>query len=161
MAVKKTLPKLNIKDNPTGCCPRFLPEEWDNKEFQFDKKKFVLGHTRSFMYIPLNMGSMMKKIWARVEEAGAYKTGEFVMLSRDLSPWRAQHYLSVSKKVKGLNNTTMTGKFKTRVFEGPFKDAPKWIAQMGGGEIYLYYTTCPKCVKVYGKNYVVAFAKIK
>ena len=26
---------------------------------------------------------------------------------------------------------------------------------------YFYYTTCPKCAKVYGKNYVVAVAEVE
>jgi hypothetical protein len=26
---------------------------------------------------------------------------------------------------------------------------------------YFYYTTCPKCAKKYGNNYVVAFAEVK
>lgn len=155
-----TLPKLNTKDNPTGCCPRFNPKGWDGQKFKFDKKKFVVGHTLSLMYIPLNMGSMMKKLWGAVEAAGAYNDGEFVMLSRDLSPWKAEHYLSVSKEVPGLENITLSGAFKTKVFEGPFQDAPKWIKEMNSNLVYLYYTTCPKCLKVYGKNYVVAFAKV-
>jgi hypothetical protein len=25
--------------------------------------------------------------------------------------------------------------------------------------MYMWYTTCPKCAKVYGKNYVVILAK--
>ena len=28
------------------------------------------------------------------------------------------------------------------------------------GEVYFYYTTCPKCAKHYGHNYVVGFAEI-
>ena len=27
-------------------------------------------------------------------------------------------------------------------------------------KMYFFYTTCPKCAKVYGKNYVVLFAKV-
>ncbi|MGD9980573.1 MAG: hydrolase [Hyphomonadaceae bacterium] len=27
--------------------------------------------------------------------------------------------------------------------------------------IYLFYTTCPKCAKAYGKNYVVAVAQLE
>ena len=160
MPAKKTLPKLNLADNPTGCCPRFDPKGWDNQEFVFNKKKFVVGHATSFFYIPLNMGSMMKKLWAAITLADAYKDGEFLMLSRDLSPWKSQHYLSVNKNVPSLENTTLSGTFRTKVFEGPFKDAPKWIKEMNAKTVYLYYTTCPKCVKVYGKNYVVAFAKV-
>jgi len=26
---------------------------------------------------------------------------------------------------------------------------------------FFYYTTCPKCAKHYGKNYVVAFAEVQ
>jgi hypothetical protein len=26
--------------------------------------------------------------------------------------------------------------------------------------IYYFYTTCPKCAQVYGKNYIVAVAKL-
>jgi hypothetical protein len=26
--------------------------------------------------------------------------------------------------------------------------------------LYCYYTTCPKCAKKYGKNYVVLLAKV-
>jgi hypothetical protein len=27
-------------------------------------------------------------------------------------------------------------------------------------QLFYFYTTCPKCAKVYGKNYVVLFAKV-
>ena len=45
----------------------------------------------------------------------------------------------------------------------------KWIKEMeqfvqGKGKEstmqYFYYTTCPKCAKKYGKNYVVLLAKV-
>ena len=28
------------------------------------------------------------------------------------------------------------------------------------GEVWFFYTTCPKCAKVYGKNYVVGIAEV-
>ena len=28
------------------------------------------------------------------------------------------------------------------------------------GTVYFFYTTCPKCLEVYGKNYVVAVAAL-
>jgi len=28
-------------------------------------------------------------------------------------------------------------------------------------KLYFYYTTCPKCAKHYGKNFVVGFARVK
>ena len=155
-----SLPKLNTKDNPTGCCPRFVPTGWDNKVIDLTLKKFVRITTRSFFYMPLNMGAMMKKTWDAITQAQADSTDEFVMLSFDMTPWKCEHYLLVKKTVPGQEMATIKGKYRTKVFEGPFQNAPKWIAEMGGGKVYLYYTTCPKCSKVYGKNYVVAFKKV-
>jgi hypothetical protein len=64
----------------------------------------------------------------------------------------------------------ISGTFLTKVFEGPFRDAPRWIANMKRyvaaknrtlERLYFGYTTCPKCAKAYGKNYVVMFAKVE
>jgi len=63
----------------------------------------------------------------------------------------------------------LSGKFLTKVFEGPYQNAGKWAVEMKdyvaskGKELkklYFSYTTCPKCAKAYGKNYVVLFAQI-
>jgi hypothetical protein len=57
----------------------------------------------------------------------------------------------------------------TAVFEGPFRDAGKWHQTMldkakdagkEPGKVYFFYTTCPNCAKVYGKNYVVGFVEV-
>lgn len=154
------IPKLS-KDNPTGCCPRFNPKDWDNQVFEFKDKLFVRFTVASFFYIPLNMGSMITKVMKSVESAGAANKTENILLSYDLSPWQSEHFLAVTKKVVGLENVKLSGTFRSKVFEGPYQDAPKWIKAMDTkGKVYLYYTTCPKCQKVYGKNYVVALAKI-
>ena len=153
------VPKLS-KDNPTGCCPRFNPKDWDGKTFEFKNKPFVRMTTRSFLYMPLNLGSQMTRTWASIVEAKA-DTSEFVAMTYDLSPWQAEHFLAVAKSVPGQENIKMSGKFRAKVFEGPYQDAPKWIKAMNTkGKVYLYYTTCPKCQKVYGKNYVVALAQL-
>lgn len=154
------VPKLS-KDKPTGCCPRFNPKDWDGKSFEFKNKPFVRAIAHSIFYIPLDMSIMMKRAMAAIINAGAESPDEFVMLSRDLSPWQCEHFLSVTKAVPGQENVKLTGKFKARVFEGPYKDAPNWIKAMNTKKkVYLYYTTCPKCVRVYGYNYVVALAQL-
>lgn len=65
--------------------------------------------------------------------------------------------------------TSLTGDFVTKVFEGPYRDAKDWCAEMEQlvrdrgslpGRVYFFYTTCPKCAKHYGKNYVVGVAEI-
>jgi hypothetical protein len=64
---------------------------------------------------------------------------------------------------------TISGTFLTKVFEGPFKNVGKWMREMKEyvaskgktlKKIYCCYTTCPKCAKAYGKNYVVLFAQV-
>lgn len=61
----------------------------------------------------------------------------------------------------------LSGTFLTRVYEGPYRNMRKWIGEMksfvqGKGKalrkLLFFYTTCPKCAKKYGKNYVVLLA---
>ena len=163
------LPKLNMADNPTGCCPRFEPEDWDGQTFVFQDKLFAKASTVNFMHVPLNMASVMKKSWAKIQAADAYREGEFAILSYDPSPFKGDHYFTVTKEVDGMENVRLSGTYLTKVFEGPYKESSTWVKAMHdyiksqGKELkklYFYYTTCPKCVKFYGKNYVVAFAEI-
>lgn len=66
-----TLPKYDMTDNPTGCCPRFDPDNWDGQDLHFQDKLFVRTRTRSLAHIPLNMGSVFKRTFKAIEKAGA------------------------------------------------------------------------------------------
>lgn len=54
------LPPYDLKDIPTGCCPRFHPEGWDGQELHFRNKPFVRATTRSAFHIPLNMAAVFE-----------------------------------------------------------------------------------------------------
>ena len=91
------------------------------------------------------------------------------MLSDEKSLWGSDVYIAVSKEVPQAENVTISGTFLTKVFEGPYKDAGKWVKEMlafvkaKGKEtkkLYFFYTTCPKCAKYYGKNYTVLLAEV-
>ena len=78
-------------------------------------------------------------------------------------------YIAVSKEVPGAQMARISGTFLTRVFEGPFANVRKWVQEMKTyvasqkkeiQKLYFFYTTCPKCAKYYGKNYVVLLAQI-
>ena len=65
--------------------------------------------------------------------------------------------------------TTLSGTFLTRVYDGPYRNAPKWVEEMKrwvaskgrkADKLYFAYTTCPGCAKAYGHNYVVLFARV-
>jgi len=56
----------------------------------------------------------------------------------------------------------------TKVFDGPYNAAPKWIKAMEqyvalqGKKVhkyYFHYPYCPTCAKAYGHNYVIVFAE--
>jgi hypothetical protein len=49
------------EQSETGCCPRFNPEPWQEKEITFKDRLFVKDHVRSFLHIPLNFGTIMVK----------------------------------------------------------------------------------------------------
>lgn len=163
------LPKQDMKNSETGCCPKFDPKPWDESKFQFDNKLFIKAKTINFFHIPLNMGPVITKTWQKIEKANAANKDEFVMLSTDPSPWRGEHYFAVNKDVPDAEMDHLSGTYLTKVFEGPFKEAGKWVKQTqeyvkSKGKnlknLYFYYTTCPKCAKYYDKNYVVAFAQV-
>ncbi len=164
------LPYYDMSDNPTGCCPRFKPEGWDEQELHFEAKPFLKATTRSLFHIPLNMGSVFPRTFEAIEKAGAQDMTQFIVLTYDPSAWRSEHYFAVTKAVPGEEMVQMNGYFLTKVFEGPYKDAPRFEKEMEafvrsrGKEVkktYFFYTTCPKCAKYYGKNYMVAVSEVK
>jgi hypothetical protein len=164
------LPKFDMSDNPTNCCPRFKTDGWDEQELHFTDKLFVKATTRSIFHIPLNMGSVFPNTFKAIDEAGARDKDEFIVLSNDPSAWTEEHFFSVTKDVPGQEMVKMSGDYLTKVFEGPYKNVAKWEKEMatfveGKGKqvkkTYFFYTTCPKCAKFYGKNYLVAVAEIQ
>jgi hypothetical protein len=155
---------------PTGCCEPFNPEPWQEKEITWKDKIFVKDHVTSFLHIPLNMGKKIVKNMELIEKAGA-KAPHQLMLTDEKSPWGADIYIDVSKEVPDAQIATLSGTFLTKVFEGPYKNAGQWAEEMKAyvkgknkgknlKKLYFSYTTCPKCAKAYGKNYVVLFAQI-
>ena len=164
------LPKYDTSDNPTNCCPRFNPDGWDEQELHFKDKLFVKAVTRSLFHIPLNMGTVFPETLKAIENANAQNMEQFIVLSHDPSAWRGEHYFAVTKDVPGQDMVKMSGDFMTKVFEGPYKNAPQWEKEMESlvksqgkqaVKTYFFYTTCPKCAKFYGKNYMVAVAQIQ
>jgi hypothetical protein len=162
------LPAYDPLDNPTGCCPRFHPENWEGVDLHLEGKPFVRASTISLMHVPLNMDAVFRRTHRAIEAAHANQ-GSYLVLTREDSPWHAEHYFAVDGPVTGADNVTLSGDFVTRVFEGPYSNAGAWSEAMkqlveGRGksmiELYFYYTTCPRCAKLYGVNYVVGVARV-
>jgi hypothetical protein len=162
------LPKYDRSHNETGCCPRFDPASWEEQELHLKDRAFVRAKTLSLFHVPLNMGSVFASTFKAIKDANA-EDEEFVVLSRDISPWTSEHLFSVTREVPGADNVKLSGDFVTHVFEGPYSETGKWCEEMErfaaakGKRIerqFYFYTTCPKCAKHYGKNYVVGVAQV-
>lgn len=164
-----SIPSIDMSDNPTGCCPRFDPEPWHGKQMHLQDQLFVKAKMRCFFYIPLNMGAMFTRVLKAIDDHdGAIKEGHLVM-SYTPSMWRSEHYFAVNKAIPGEQMVQISGDFLMQVYEGPFSQAGQWMQQLAayvsaqGRRLlrpYMFYTTCPKCAKTYGKNYVVGIAQV-
>ncbi len=91
------------------------------------------------------------------------------MLTDEKSLWGSDIYIDVAREVPGAKMAKFSGTYLTKVFEGPYQNAGKWAVEMKKyvegknktiKKLYFSYTTCPKCAKAYGKNYVVLFARV-
>ncbi|OGD22549.1 MAG: hypothetical protein A2Y70_06290 [Candidatus Aminicenantes bacterium RBG_13_64_14] len=149
------------------CCPKFDPAPWDDKTFEWKDKKFVKDRVFSIFNIPMNFGAVMKRLDRKTRESSA-AIPDYMCLSDHTSKWNMEVYLAVDKEIPGGDNVTLSGNFLSKVYEGPFQNTGKWCKDFEALAIsrnlnidkwYMWYTTCPKCGKKYGKNYVVIVAR--
>jgi hypothetical protein len=156
-------------DTSQICCPEFDPALWDDKTFDWDHKKFIKDHVCTIFYMPLNFGKAMKRLNEKVESTGAAMP-DWLCLSDHTSGWNMDLYLAVDREVAGAENVMLSGKYYSKVYEGPFSNTGKWSKDCTGlvkskgltiKKLYMWYTTCPKCAKKYGKNYVVLVAGVE
>jgi len=156
------------KGRAEECCERFDPKPLDGVELQWEGKRFVRARTRCFLHIPLNLGAVLKRNLGLIEAAGAEVEGRLTMTD-EKSPWHADVYIEVSRDVPGATMATLSGTFLCKVFEGPFRNAQRWLEEMRAfvrskgktlRKPYFAYTTCPRCAKKYGKNYVVIVGQV-
>jgi hypothetical protein len=150
------------------CCPKFDPKPWDEKTFEWDNKRFIRGNVKTFFYMPIGFGKVMTRLQEQIDSAGA-TIPDYLCLSDHTSKSDMDILLATDKEIPGAENINISGKFLSKVYEGPFQDTGKWTKDFedyakGQGlsfkKLYMWYTTCPKCAKKYGKNYVVIIGEI-
>lgn len=150
------------------CCPPFDPSQWDDKMFEWDSKKFIKDKVFTFFYMPINIGKVMRRLDKKLRESGA-EMQDYLTLSDHTSKWNMDIYLAVDREVAGAENATLSGKYYSKVYDGPFSDTARWCADfegilksmgMGVKKWFMWYTTCPKCAKKYGRNYVAIISEV-
>jgi hypothetical protein len=161
---------MTTKTEPSSsCCPEFNPVPWDNITLEWNNRRFIRDKVFTFFYMPVNFGRVMKRLDIKVRNAGA-DMPDGLCLSDHTSGWNMDVYLAVDREIPGADNTTLSGKYFSKVYEGPFRDTGKWckdfesLAKSKGFNIkkwFMWYTTCPKCAKKYGKNYVAVLAEVE
>ncbi len=149
------------------CCPKFDPKNWDEKVFEWKDKKFVKAKVFTLFFMPINFGSVMTKL---IEKVGKNISKDMMCLSDHTSKWNMNIYLSVDKEIDEAENMVLSGKYLSKVYEGDYKDTGKWCEdykkyavakKMKIKKWYMWYTTCPKCAKKYGKNYVAIINEVE
>jgi len=165
------LPAIDMTDNDTGCCPRFHPEAWDRKTFEFDDLMFAKTRARNFMHMPLNYTKMMTRSQQYIDNAGGKDPDRYFILTQDESNWHSNHYFEVTKNVPEMEMVKLKGHYMSKVYEGDYKEIPRMMNEftryleeedesLDMKDFYIFYTTCPKCAEHYGHNYMVFFSKI-
>lgn len=154
---------MNSTQTEAECCPKFDPGPWDDKTFRWENKRFVRDRVFTLFHMPVNFGKVITRLMTKTAEAGIANP-DYLCLSDHTTRFNMDIYLAVEKEVPGVENIMLTGNFYSRVYEGDFRETGKWCAdfekQMKAAgfsmkKMYMWYTTCPKCAKKYGKNYVV------
>jgi len=158
--------------NEEVCCPEFNPAPWNKTTHEWKEKPFLVKTVPQFMHMPLPgvYGKAVTALNALAEEEKILPdTKDFLMLAMDPSPWQSELYLAVTAEKPGLPVKKLSGTYASMVFDGSYSKVPdyitrmdKWLSEEGmiAKNYLFYYTTCPKCAKKYGHNYIVAFAEI-
>ena len=155
--------------NQDECCPKFDTAPWNDHVFEWQDKKFIKDKVFTLFNIPINFGSAMKRLMTKLEKSNAESSG-YLCLSDHTSKWNMDVFLAVDKEINDAENTTISGKFFSKVYEGAYSKTGKWCndykehakhLDLKIKKWYMWYTTCPKCAKKYGKNYVVIIGQVE
>jgi hypothetical protein len=154
----------------TDCCPPFDPQPWEGQRLTWNDKLFVADHVHCLFHMPLDMRSRVIKNERLIAKAKAAPSTRPLMLSDMGSAWGTEFYFEVTHPVPDARMASISGTFLTKVYEGPYRDTRKWVADVRRhvaaqheqlDKLYFGYTVCPRCAKAYGKNYVILLAKIR
>jgi hypothetical protein len=162
------LAETHYDNAETGCCARLDTARWEGREHVWHDKPFLEGRVHAILHVPLDFGSVMARLQRTVEAAAAFAE-EPLWLSEEVSPWRSRLLVATDRTVPHAANVALSGTFVSGVFEGPYRDAPRWAATMRARtaaegrpltRLLFYYATCPRCARRFGCNQSVVFAQV-
>lgn len=154
------------------CCPVFDPALWDHKKHVWTNKLFLKDSVPELFHIPLptSFGKAVTRLWKKAVDAGATpEAKDMLMLVHDPTPFKGELLMAITKEIPGAEIIKLSGTFMSRVFDGSYSQAPKYLKEMNGylashkmkaKKHYFYYAYCPKCSKKYGHNYIAVIAEV-
>ncbi len=162
-----------MNNNNDECCPKFHPERWDEKTFNWKNKLFIKESVPTLFHMPFPpmIGKRLTKMTKLAEDAKKMDENleNTLVLFTDPSPFKSEIYLSVTGNVPEANNTALSGTFIAKVFDGPYNSVPKHIKVMDeylakqnkkAKKYYVHYAYCPGCAKKFGHNHMILFALV-
>ena len=85
---------MNGQTPETGCCPEFKHTPWDEKVFEWRDKKFIKDSVFTIFHIPINFGSVIRRMNKKIEAASA-DVPDWLCLSDHTSKWNMDLYVAV------------------------------------------------------------------
>ncbi|HAN77820.1 MAG TPA: hypothetical protein DCQ31_08645, partial [Bacteroidales bacterium] len=101
--------------NEPECCPKFSPENWDDKTIEWENKSFIKDKVFTLFYMPMNFGAAMKRLDAKTTAAKA-QVPDYLCLSNHTSKWNMDLYLAVDKEVPDTENVKLSGKYYCKTY---------------------------------------------
>jgi len=164
---------MTNKSQNGECCPQFRTEKWDEKTHYWDNKPFIMESIPTLFHIPFPpmIGKKITKMSALAEESNTMPANkeDVLVLFADPTPFKSEIYLSVTGNIPNAYNTTISGTFVSKVYDGAYNAIPKFIKQMDtylaktnkeAKKYYIHYAYCPGCAKKFGHNYMILFAEV-
>ena len=163
-----------MKPKTQECCPKFEPERWDDKTFNWENKRFIKESIPTIFHMPFPklIGKKVTKMMALAEYADCLSDDklEDLLLFNDPTAFKSDMYLSVSERIPDAHNVELSGMFVSKVYDGPYYKVPKFMKQMDeylrakdkkADNYYVHYAYCPKCSKKFGHNFMALFAELE
>jgi len=55
-----------------------------------------------------------------ITKINAQPKDNYLILSRDISPWKSEHFFAVEKRIPDMEMTSIPGNFLAKVYDSPF-----------------------------------------
>lgn len=150
-------------------CPLLDPAEWDRQILEWKDKRLIKAHVRTVLFAPVDFGEVMQRLSEKIAAEGATSPDELCP-SDHTSESDMDIYFATDREIPDADNVLLSGRFLSKVYEGPFSDTGKRMSESNAyadeeglqvKKLYMWYATCPDCAKKYGKNYVVVVAQVQ